>query len=121
MALSYQNLMATRYYCTLFDSFYLPRGVAMIESLAQRDHDFHLYVFAFDDSSLQILKNLKLAHVTVISLAEFETPELLQVKPTRSKVEYCWTCTPAVILHCLEHYKLPECTYLDADLLFFSS
>jgi hypothetical protein len=36
-------------------------------------------------------------------------------------VEYCWTCTPSIIKYCLKTYNLPSCTYLDADLYFFSN
>ena len=109
------------YFCTLFDSHYLSRGLAMLESLSATGISFHLYVFAFDDLSYQILQDLELPHVTVISLKEFENKALLAVKPTRSKGEYCWTCTPSTIAYCLDTYDLPSCTYLDADLFFFKS
>ncbi len=80
---------------------------------------FHLYIFAFDDLSYEILKKLRLESVTVISLEEFENAELLNIKPTRSAGEYCWTCTPSTISYCIETYNLESCTYIDADLLFF--
>jgi len=107
-------------YCTLFDSFYLSRGLAMYESLIVHSTDFHLYIFAFDDLTYEILHNLNLNKVTVISLKEFETNELKEVKKERSKAEYCWTCTPSVILFVLEKYNVPDCTYVDSDLFFYS-
>lgn len=107
-------------YCTLFDSFYLSRGIAMYESLKEHSSDFHLYLFAFDDLSDSILRSLGLENVTVISLTEFETPQLLQIKKGRSKAEYCWTCTPSVISHVIEKFGVADCTYIDADLYFFS-
>ena len=108
-------------FCTLFDSHYFSRGIAMYESLADVCDDFHIYVFAFDDASLQALRSLRYPHMTVISLAEFEDDELLRVKPTRSIAEYCWTCTSSTILYVLEKYYVNQCTYLDADLFFFNS
>ena len=45
-------------FCTLFDSFYLTRGITMYKSLEKTGIDFHLYIFAFDDASLKILKQL---------------------------------------------------------------
>ena len=43
-------------YCTLFDSFYLTRGLAMYESLKRQTGNFHLYIFAFDDDTYSFLK-----------------------------------------------------------------
>ena len=81
-------------FCTLFDSYYLSRGIVMLESLASVTRNYHLYIFAFDDLSLRILRELKYDNVTAISLEEFEDEELLKVKPARTKGEYCWTSTP---------------------------
>lgn len=92
----------------------------MYESLIDHTSDFHLCIFAFDDFTYDILKKLNLSKVTVVSLEEFETAELKKVKEDRSKAEYCWTCTPSVILYVLENYKVPDCTYIDSDLFFYS-
>jgi hypothetical protein len=107
-------------YCTLFDSIYLSRGMVMYESLKTHSGEFHLYIFAFDDLSRKILKELDLQNVTVIPLNEFETPQLLEIKGGRSKAEYCWTCTPSIINHVLKNYSVSVCTYLDSDLVFYS-
>ncbi len=106
-------------YCTLFDSYYLSRGLIMIDSLQKDARDFHLYVFAFDDLSYSILTDLNIDNTTVISLEEFETPALLQVKKERSKAEYCWTSTPWIIRHVFDKYNVQNCTYIDADLKFY--
>lgn len=108
-------------FCTLFDSNYLTRGLAMYESLKKHCVDFHLYIFAFDDKVLNILRELKLEKVTIISLSKFEDKKLLEIKPSRGKGEYCWTCTPSVILYVLKNYPVDNCTYLDADIYFFSN
>lgn len=108
-------------FCTLFDSNYLSRGLAMYESLYKYMEDFHLYIFSFDERCHEILTKMKLDRVTVISQKEFETEELLRVKEERTRGEYCWTCTPSVIYHVLEKYNTEDCTYLDADLRFYSS
>ncbi len=108
-------------YCTLFDSNYLTRGLAMYESLKNESDKFHLYIFAFDDRSNELLRKLNLEFVTIISLQEFEDEELLSLKSERSAGEYCWTCTPSIIKYSIEKYNLESCTYLDADLYFFSN
>ena len=84
-------------------------------------NDFHLYIFAFDDVSFSVLCQLSLKNVTVIPLQEFEDKELLKVKSTRTKGEYCWTCSSSTVLYCLEHFNLSHCTYVDADLYFYSN
>lgn len=108
-------------FCTLFDSNFLSRGITMYESLERHCKEFHLYIFAFDNKSLEILKALRLSHASIVSLEEFEDKELLAVKTTRSRSEYCWTCASSTILYVLEKYQVDACTYLDADLYFFSS
>lgn len=107
-------------FCTLFNSNYMSRGIAMYESLLKNCKDFHLYIFAFDDRCSEFLKAQKYANMTVISLKEFEDPELLRIKPTRSAAEYCWTCTASTILYSIEKFGLENCTYVDADMLFYS-
>lgn len=108
-------------YCTLFDSFYLNRGLVMYESLKAHCPAFHLYIFAFDDKAFDILTELRLPSVTVIPLSKFENEDLLRVKPSRSKAEYCWTCTPYTLQYSIEKFNLEQCTYIDADLCFYSN
>ena len=107
-------------YCTLFDSNYLTRGVAMYQSLKKYTNKFHLYIFAFDENCYNLLKELDLEFVTIISLNEFEDEELLKVKNYRSSGEYCWTCTPSIIKYAIENYNLQSCTYVESDIFFFS-
>lgn len=128
MLASFHGLMRTRdenygklYFCTLFDSHYAAKGWAMYLSLLQVCPSFHLYVFAFDDCIASALKRISAEHMTVISLKEFEDEELLRIKPTRTKAEYCWTCTPSTVLYCLQNYNIDHCTYIDSDLYFFSN
>jgi len=106
-------------FCTLFDSNYLTRGLALYESLEKVCSSFHLYVIAFNNDCYDYLKNAGLPNLTVIPLNVFEDEELLKIKPTRSAAEYCWTCTPSIILFCIKKYNLPSCTYLDADMIFY--
>lgn len=107
-------------FCTLFDSYYIHKGIALYLSLEKVTQDFHLYVMAFDKDSYEKLKSIGFKNMTVELLDDFETPELLAVKPTRNKAEYCWTCGPSVIHHFMMKYSLPELTYLDADLYFLN-
>jgi hypothetical protein len=106
-------------FCTLFDSNYLTRGLALYESLCRVCPAFQLYIIAFDDNCFEYLSESKLPFLTPITLRDFEDKELLGIKSTRTAAEYCWTCTPSVILYCLQKFSLPSCTYLDADMIFY--
>lgn len=108
-------------FCTLFNSVYLSRGLTMYDSLKKYSSDFHLYVFAFDDDCYHFFLDRKFDHITVISLQDFEDEELLAIKEDRTAGEYCWTCTPSVIKYVLDNFAVESCTYIDADLYFFSS
>lgn len=107
-------------FCTLFDSNYLSRGLAMYQSLADTRDDFHLYIFCFDEKTFSVLGQMALPYVTLISLKDFETADLLRIKKERDRAEYCWTCTPHAISYALETFRLPSVTYVDADLYFYA-
>lgn len=106
-------------FCTLFDSYYLDKGLTLYRSLEQCTENFKLYIFCFDDDSYQILRDLELQHSIIIHHSEIEDEELLRLKEERSKAEYCWTCTPVIIEYVLKQFGEPNCTYIDADLYFF--
>ncbi len=108
-------------FVTLFNSAYLSRGIVLYESLLEHCPDFQLYVVAFDDKTYEYLKSCNYQKLTPISLKEFEDPKLLNVKPTRSPAEYCWTSTPSTILYCIKKFQLDNCTYIDADMRFYSN
>ena len=92
----------------------------MYKSLARQCEHFHLYIFAFCDVSLQLLRTLNLPHVTIVSLDELEDEALLEIKPTRTRGEYCWTCASSILWYCLVKLNLSHCTYVDADIYFYS-
>lgn len=108
-------------FCTLFNSGYLSRGLALYQSLERTCDEFHLYVFAFDDVCFDYLKRLNYKSLTVISLKEFEDEKLLAVKSSRSAGEYCWTSTASTIRYCIQTFNLYQCTYIDADMYFYSN
>lgn len=109
-----------RYYCTLFDKNYLARGLALHHSLEKHAGDYHLFILCMDDETLTTLPKLK--NVTPISLKEFEDPKLLNIKPSHTIGEYCWTVTPSLMLYLLKNNpKIDLLSYLDADLFFYSS
>jgi hypothetical protein len=112
----------TEHFVTLFDSTYLPNGVALYKSLLRTSSDFHLWVICMDETTERALTDLKLDHVTPIPLATVETHELLAVKNSRSIAEYCWTLTPFSVDFVFERAPdVQRVTYVDADVWFTKS
>jgi hypothetical protein len=112
-----------RHFCTYFDRRYLPRGLALHESLRRRAGAFALWVLCMDEETEQALTALAPPGVRPVGLGELEAadPELAAARGGRSRVEYYFTCTPAFLAHVLAREPAAETvTYLDADLFFFN-
>lgn len=107
-------------FCTLFDHNYLDKGLTLYSSLEKVCENFKLYVLCMSDKCLEILADLNKDNVIPISLKQFEDCELLRVKKSRSVGEYCWTCTSSLILYVLKTFRPEYCTYIDADMYFYS-
>lgn len=106
--------------CTLFNSNYLDKGLALYQSLEEVCADFELYVLAMDDKCYEVLSDIGYKYLKPISLAEFETSELIEARGNRSFGEYCWTCSSSFIKYILDKYTPDHCTYIDADMYFYS-
>lgn len=106
-------------YCTLFDRYYLDRGLALYHSLEKVSKDFCLYIFAFDKESYDILSSLKLRNAVIVSEEKILDRKLNEIKKNRKRAEYCWTCTPVIIEYVLNNFHVEECTYIDADMYFY--
>ena len=112
-----------RYYCTYFDSNYLMKGLAMLDSLQKYGGEHQVYVICLDNQALQIMEALALPHVQVLPLALIERkyPELRTAKKNRGAVEYYWTLTPVILEYLLQAVPAGDIlVYLDSDLYFFS-
>lgn len=110
------------HYVTLFDSKFLPMGLCLHESLSEHAGSFNLWVICMDELVFEQLLLLNLPNLSAIRLSDIEDDRLKQVKPTRTKGEYCWTLTPfapEVVFVLVPDAK--RVTYLDADLFFFDS
>ena len=69
-----------------------------------------------------VLTRLSLPNVRLLRLEEVETPELRNVKTSRTRAEYCWTMTPFASLAVLARDpQVDRVTYVDADFWFMKS
>ena len=112
-----------RHYASFFDCHYLSRGVALHRSLDRHSTPYKHWILCLDDETFSILSLLQLPHARLVRLSELECayPALLQAKPTRSQLEYYWTCGPAFLLYVFERWpSVTMLTYVDADIFFFS-
>lgn len=107
------------HYVTLFDSLFLPQGLALQSSLERHASPYVLWILCMDDEAYEVLNRLRLPHVRLLRLAEVETAELLRVKRERSRAEYCWTITPFTPRFVFgADPAVRRVTYVDADLWF---
>jgi hypothetical protein len=116
--------MANRAYCTYFDHNYLPRGLALYHSLQRHAPGAELWVLCLSEACHQALTQLDLPNLVPVRLADFEdaNPDVAATRPTRSRIEYYFTCSPAWMLFVLNSKPDAEwVTYLDSDLFFFAS
>jgi hypothetical protein len=112
-----------RAYCTYFDSGYLSRGLALIESLREHGDDSPVWVLALDDAARDYLDEGKLPGVFTLTMSEIEAAEplLRPLKASRSRMEYIFTSTPLLMRWVATKQDQPETVviYLDSDLYFF--
>jgi len=114
--------LKTEHYVTLFDACFLPQGLCLYYSLLKNAGDFVLWVLCIDQDCFDLLQRLNLPRLRLLHLGSLETPELLAVKPNRSRAEYCWTLTPFASRFVFEaDQSVERVTYLDADMYFFKN
>jgi hypothetical protein len=110
------------HFVTLFDSLFLPQGLALHTSMERHAGKYTLWILCMDQKAHDVLTKLNLPNVRLLRLCNLETPELLAVKPGRTKAEYCWTLTPFTYRFVFESDPgVTRVTYLDADLWFRSN
>lgn len=110
------------HFCTLFDSAYLPKGLALYESLARHSSLYwKLFILPMDSECRRTLRALDLPQVELIDPLDFEFQmQLADVKANRTHQEWCWSCASQLCEYLMRFTPIDSITYLDADLFFFS-
>lgn len=106
--------------CTLFDSHYLAKGMALLRSLQEQHADFRLYVLACDETTLMRVLAERDPRITLLTLDQLEDADLRRVKKTRTVTEYFWTLTPLLLAALFNTFDIPHLAYIDADCYLFA-
>ena len=107
------------HFVTLFDKTYLPQGLSLYSSMKSKISEYTLWVVCMDQETFNFLNNLNLENLRCLNFIDYETNELKEVKPSRSRVEYFWTVTPFVSDFVFnQNDDIERVTYIDADIWF---
>ena len=82
-----------RYFCTLFDSNYLIKGLTMINSLSEFCEDYEIYVLCLDCKTKFILGKINIPNIKCIELFEVENNDSLLPG------NLVWADTNSVVIH----------------------
>ncbi|HRU42648.1 MAG TPA: hypothetical protein P5021_11735, partial [Candidatus Diapherotrites archaeon] len=108
-------------FCTLTTLEYLPKCLALLDSIESHNDSFHIWICCMDDTAYDILSGMRLENVTLIKISEIEDNSLRAVKKNRKDYEYCWTLKAPLMLYIFKKYEnVASLLYLDADIYLFS-
>lgn len=94
----------------------------MLTSLKQHCPNSTVFVLCLDELVSDILNDLQIEGCICIPLSLVETEAMLAAKSNRNIAEYCWTLSSCFTAWLMENRsEVDLITYLDADLMFFSS
>ncbi|MDQ2087558.1 YheC/YheD family protein [Herbivorax sp. ANBcel31] len=106
--------------CTLLTKDYLIQGLALYYSLNKNTSEFLLWILCVDDIAYNMLKEINLENVVVLSLYDIMDEELEKIQKDRQIHEFCWTLKPSFIRFLFENNdNLDSLLYVDADIFFF--
>ena len=108
----------------MFDSGYLARGLALVSSMRANGILDSIWILCLDEVTRTYLERLALPKVHLLSTEDLEAavPGLVKARDERTRAEYFFTCTPALVATVLTgSEKYDWVTYLDADMYFYDN
>jgi hypothetical protein len=94
----------------------------MIESLRRHGDSSDVWILCLDDDTYSYISAISDSTIHALTIEDIEAfePRLTQVKESRSRMEYYFTCTP-LLMQFVQSKAAKEHTviYVDADLYFF--
>ncbi|HAF28013.1 MAG TPA: hypothetical protein DCG75_03100 [Bacteroidales bacterium] len=112
----------TKYICTYFDYNFLPRGLALYDSIKKFHKEFIYYVLAFDDSTYNYLLNLKYKNLVPIAPKSYDNYFKTSIDRFEDKKQYFFSATPNICLYIFNEFpQVDSLLYLDSDVYVFNS
>src|SRR3989344_4619302 len=106
---------------TIFDKNYLVRAVAFYNALAKLG-DYNYWFLCVDDETKEVMAELALPDVNLITIDEMGDNELLATKHNRNRVEFVFTAKSAFANFIAQKLSDDDAMiFLDNDVIFFLS
>ena len=106
-------------FCTIGSQKYLIKLIAFYNSILKSGCPFHLWILSMDDFTYEVLSELKLECIDIISINILEEDnEILKAKEGKAENEYCWMLKPPLIQYVLLQEDVESVIYLDSDTYF---
>lgn len=94
----------------------------MLTSLKKYCQGAVVFVLCLDELASDVLNSLQIDGCICVPISLVESDVVLAAKANRNIAEYCWTLSSYFTAWLMEnHSEVDLITYLDADLMFFSS
>jgi hypothetical protein len=107
---------------TFFDSNYLNRALALIDSVeSQTERIISWKLLALDQSTYSFLSDNKKSNWQVITIEDFKDPEVIQLSIDRPYREFCWSLSSILLNYLLNNSSNDDLVaYIDSDCYFFA-
>ncbi len=108
--------------CTYFDFNFLPRGIALYNSIKKFHSEFRFYVLAFDAETYDYLINLNDSRIVPVSFQTYNSYFNTNIDKYEDRKQYYFSATPNICIYLLNKYsEIDILLYLDADVYLFNS
>tara|TARA_B110001452_G_scaffold258879_1_gene254580 strand:- start:5671 stop:6636 length:966 start_codon:yes stop_codon:yes gene_type:complete len=105
--------------CTYFDENYLPRGLALIDSIYNNNDNVQLVVLCLDTNTYNFLKN-KYDSLTLIKLEDYISFFNIDQSRFANRKEFYFSITPNLCIMVLDrHPEFENLLYLDSDIYVY--
>jgi len=110
-----------RYICTYFDINFLPRGMALLDSIKNNCKNFVFYILTLDNETKNYLMNLNNKNIVLINIDQYVNYFNIDKNKYQSEKEFYFSITPSICLYILENHEYIDLLlYLDADVYLFN-